>query len=48
MTQPIQMREEVRQDIIKILRRVVKVLEKGYYNQFKALSNHTIHNASIF
>lgn len=42
------MREEVRDDILKILRRVVKILEKGYYNQLKALSNHTVHNASIF
>ena len=42
------MRKEVREDILKILRRVVKILEKGYYNQLKALSNHTVHNASIF
>lgn len=43
-----EMREEVREDTLKILRRVVKILEKGYYNQLKALSNHTVHNASIF
>ncbi len=42
------MRVEVREDILKILRRVVKILEKKYYNQLKALSNHSIHNASIF
>lgn len=42
------MREGVREDILKILRRVTTILEKGYYNQLKALSNHTVHNASIF
>jgi len=48
MNQSAVMPEEVRQDILKILHRVIKVLEKGYYNQLKALSNHSIHNASIF
>ena len=43
-----EMRQDVREDILNILRRVVKVLEKGYFNQLKALSNHTVHNASIF
>lgn len=43
-----EMRPDVREDILNILRRVVKVLEKGYFNQLKALSNHTVHNASIF
>lgn len=42
------MREDVKEDILKIIRRVVKILENGYYNQLKALSNHTVHNASIF
>lgn len=43
-----EMPKEVRHDIIKIIHRILKVLEKGYYSQLSALSNHTIHNASIF
>ncbi|MBS3165175.1 hypothetical protein J4439_07135 [Candidatus Woesearchaeota archaeon] len=45
---PDEMPKEVRHDILKILNRVLKVLEKEYYSQLKALSNHTVHNASIF
>src|SRR3989344_2035153 len=48
MAMPDEMPKEVRHDILKILNRVLKVLEKEYYSQLKALSNHTVHNASIF
>lgn len=45
------MEDIVRRDIIQILERVIEILEKKQeldYSELKALSNHTIHNSSIF
>lgn len=42
------MNEEIRKDIIELLKKVLPALEKTEANELKRLSNETIHNAGIF
>jgi hypothetical protein len=42
------MEDPIKEDIITVLREVVILLKDGEYEEIKELSNHTIHNASIF
>ncbi len=42
------MEEEIRQDLLAILRETLASLEKEDYASLKEISDHTIHNASIF
>ena len=42
------MEDVVKKDILTVLREVVILLEDEEYSEIKELSNHTIHNASIF
>ncbi|RMF06093.1 hypothetical protein D6764_03105 [Candidatus Woesearchaeota archaeon] len=42
------MNEEVKHDILSVLRSAVKKLKHARFDELKELSNHTIHNASIF
>ena len=41
------MNEEIRKDIIELLKKVLPALEKTEANELKRLSNETIHNAGI-
>ena len=40
--------ESVREDILKILEGIEKIMIKGRFEDIKKLSDHTIHSASIF
>lgn len=40
--------EEVKRDILKILEETLSALRNGEYGSLKEISNHTLHNASIF
>ena len=40
--------EEIYGDILSILQETLTALKKGDYTALKEISNHTIHNASIF
>lgn len=42
------MRDIVREDLLEIIDRVLEIFERGDYFELKALSNRTIHDASIF
>ncbi len=42
------MEKEVKQDILAVLKQAIQILKKEDYAQLKELSNHTIHNASIY
>ncbi|MFO8016735.1 MAG: hypothetical protein R6U32_06525 [Candidatus Woesearchaeota archaeon] len=42
------MKKEVREDILKILDEVFEAFRKEDYTSLKDISDHTIHNASIF
>src|SRR3989344_2121755 len=40
--------EEVKRDILKILEEAISACRSGDYVNLREISNHTIHNASIF
>lgn len=40
--------ETVKSDLLSVIRRGLGFLQKGQYADLKELSNHTIHNSSIF
>ncbi|MCX6707138.1 MAG: hypothetical protein NT001_03275 [Candidatus Woesearchaeota archaeon] len=42
------MEDEVKKDILAVLKEVVELIKAERYDEIKELSNHTIHNASIF
>ena len=42
------MNETIKEDLINILTNAIEILKKGDNFKLKKLSNHTIHNASIF
>ncbi len=42
------MDEKVKRDIISVLNQTLVLIEKKEYTELKELSNHTIHNASIY
>ncbi|MBS1267137.1 MAG: hypothetical protein MAG795_01109 [Candidatus Woesearchaeota archaeon] len=42
------MNETVKKDLINAAKNAIKILKRGDYFELKELSNHTIHNASIF
>ncbi len=42
------MQPEIRQDLLAILQETVTALKQGDYASLKEISNHTVHNASIF
>jgi hypothetical protein len=42
------MEDTVRNDIISVLKEVINLIKEEKYDEIKELSNHTIHNASIF
>ncbi|MBI4150081.1 hypothetical protein HY488_01625 [Candidatus Woesearchaeota archaeon] len=42
------MQQEIRQDILAILQETLTALKKEDYGELKVISDHTIHNASIF
>ncbi len=42
------MEESVKKDLLTVLREVVILIKDCEYSEIKELSNHTIHNASIF
>jgi len=42
------MNDEIKRDILSILMETIRACEEGNYVGLKEISNHTIHNASIF
>ncbi len=42
------MEDDVKQDLINIWASTLELIEEGDYNQLKFLSDHTIHNSSIY
>ena len=42
------MKEEVKKDILAVLKEAIQLIKEERYDEIKELSNHTIHNASIF
>ena len=42
------MREEIKHDLISIWGSALELIEEGHYQGLLSLSNHTIHNASIY
>lgn len=42
------MNEEIRKDIINVLKKVLPLIQKGNSNQIKSISNETLHNAGIY
>lgn len=42
------MEETVKKDILDVLKEVIVLIKEKRYDEIKELSNHTIHNASIF
>jgi len=42
------MQQEIKRDVLSILGEAIAALKKGSFADLKIISNHTIHNASIF
>jgi len=42
------MQDIVKKDILSVLRQAIEILEKKDFNALSELSNHTVHDASIF
>ena len=42
------MEEEVKKDILDVLRKSLEAIKKEEFNNLRELSNHTIHDASIY